>query len=128
MMSSLKFLLTFVFFITPSVISAQGIVPCSGTDCDFGHVIQLIANLLKFFVLIAIPLAAISFAWAGFIYMTSGGNPGKVSKAHGIFKKVGIGLVIVLTAYTIVRVIISALTDWNSPEEIVSLLSCYFIL
>ncbi len=115
----LKVLFVFILFLIPYVALAQGLVPDCSPDCGFDDLMKLVGNIIEFFVLLAIPLAAISFAWAGFIYMTSGGNPGKTSKAHGIFKKVGIGLVIVLGAYTIVSVILRALTEWGSPEEIV---------
>ena len=121
-MSSLKFLLIFILLLTPSVVLAQGIVPECSPDCGFTDLMQLFRNITGFLVGISIFLAAISFAWAGFIYMTSGGNPGKVSQAHGIFKKVGIGLVIVLAATAIVNIILSLLTGWSSPEDIVSLL------
>ena len=65
-------------------------------------------------VFIAVPLAAIAFAWAGFLYLSARGNPGQISKAHGIFLNVAIGLGIVLIAWLAVDQILKALATTGS--------------
>lgn len=101
---------TLLFFLTPFFLNAKGLVPCDGTNCDLSALIELGQNVINFLVLVSIALSAIAFAWAGFLYMTSAGDQGKVKQAHTIFKKVAIGLIIVLGAYLIVNLIVYGLT------------------
>jgi len=116
--------------VAPSTASAQGsiftdgLVPCGkivnttstseeGTigavkksnQCDFDDLLTLGRNIITFLVMLSIPLAAIAFAWAGFLYLTSAGNAGKIEKAKEIFWKVMWGFIFILTAWLIVRVI-----------------------
>ncbi|MGM0482454.1 MAG: hypothetical protein ACQEP6_01135 [Patescibacteria group bacterium] len=115
------FLSLFILFIYPITASAQGLVPCDGPDCGFGDLVQLASNLIDFMVLVSLPLAAIAFAWAGFLYLSSGGSQDKIKRAHGIFFKVAIGLIIVLGAYLIVNLIVEGLTG-DAVEDYVSML------
>ncbi len=85
-----------------------GIVGC-GNNCDWGQLIQLGQNIIGYLVLIAGSLAAISFAYAGWLYLTSGGDPSKVTKAKDIFVKVAIGLIVVLCAWLIVHEVLKLL-------------------
>lgn len=111
----------FVFF--PVVLLAwvpgDPIVPCTGVDCNFCALVTLGANLIMFMAYISIPLAVFAFVWAGFKYLTSGGDQGKISQAHNIFKKVVIGLVLTLGAALIVHVIIVALTTYPNVGGII---------
>ncbi len=53
-------------------------------------------------IALAIPLSAVAFAWAGFIYITAAGSEEKIKRAHSIFWKVAIGFLLVLGAWLIV--------------------------
>src|SRR3990167_1923982 len=103
--SNLKFVKTFgslfvfIFFLTMIVpVYAQdkieykydggtgadsGLVPCGrGGDtskmCEFKHLFDLIGRIMGFLLYyIMLPVAALSFGIAGFMYMFSGGDPGK---------------------------------------------------
>lgn len=78
--------------------------------CDFTDLILQIQKVITFLLIdIAIPMAAIAFAYAGFLFMTSGGNSGQVERAKGIFKKVLIGFIIALAAWLIVKAIMMGL-------------------
>ena len=72
----------FLFAIFSSKFSyAQGLVPCDGgaTPCDFAALLTLISNVLDFMIYsVATPIAAIMFAYAGFLYLTAQDNEGKV--------------------------------------------------
>ncbi len=107
-------LLLFGFALT---VHAQGLIPCGGSGqpaCNFTYLIQLIQNVIDFLLVdVAIPLAIILFAYAGWLYMSAGGDSGKVSKAHGIFMNVVFGLVLALAAWLIVNTIASALLNKN---------------
>lgn len=110
--SALMFL---VFLFSPSFIYAAGLVPCDGS-CGFGDLLTLIGNVINFLLFrIAMPIAAIMFAYAGFLLLFSGGNPGARSKAKDIFVNVAFGLAIAMAAWLIITTILSLLgyTGWN---------------
>lgn len=94
---------------------ARGLIPCGGAGeplCTFNFFIQLIRNVINFLLVsIAIPLAMILFAYAGWLYMSAGGDPGKISQGHQIFRNVVVGLVLALAAWLIVNTIANALLD-----------------
>lgn len=81
---------------------------CGVPDCDFGDLMNLGKRIIDFLILLSIPLATIAFAYAGYLFLTSAGNPGQVSDAKKIFGKVLWGFFFVLTAWLIVRTITSA--------------------
>ena len=108
-----------------SAVALKPIVPqdygCNGTGgcqsiCAFAELAQ---NALNDGIFIAIFLSAILFAWAGWqmIVGSSSGNPGQVQQAKKIFWYVTIGLVVIVSAWLIVSVIMSALSNnsnWNT--------------
>jgi len=59
--------------------------------------------------LLAVAIAAIAFAYAGLLYMTAAGNTGNVSRAHGIFIDVVVGIIITLIAYLIINMFLTVL-------------------
>ena len=73
--------------------------------CNFSALITMINNIINYLIMIALPLSAISFAYAGFLYLFSGGDTRKVSKAKTIFADVGIGLILVLSAWLVFKLI-----------------------
>jgi hypothetical protein len=97
------------FMVLPVVVSAQGFVVCQGTECNLKSLIDLGNKVIDFFILISVPLAAIMFAYAGFLMMTAAGNESQIEKAKGIFWKVGTGFFFVLSAGLIVKLIATAL-------------------
>lgn len=90
----------------------NGLVPCGGAgeeECSFNHIIVLIENILNFVFVLVIPIAAIAFTYAGFLYMTGGASPDKRKKANKIFLNVLIGIIIIMTAWIIVVTILRTL-------------------
>jgi hypothetical protein len=107
-------LVALVVMLTPLFVFAQnqGLVPCNGPDCTFVSVVTLINKVMQFLVYdVAVPISAVLFAWAGFLFLTSAGNSGQIEKAKGIFMNVFIGLVVALAAWLIVNLITTALTN-----------------
>ena len=103
--------LTLVVLLGPVVVQAQ-LVPCNGPDCGFDDLILLAQRIINFLIFsVAAPLAAISFAVAGFLYMTAKGNEAQHSKAKSIFVYVFIGFVIALSAWLIVNFIVTSLVN-----------------
>ena len=86
--------------------------------CGFNDILILINTVVKFiFTDLAIPIAAIMFAYAGFELVTSGGSTEKKSQAKKIFINVALGLIFVAAAYLIVHEILVIAgvntVDWN---------------
>ncbi len=107
-----------VILFTPMVIYAaypDRIISCGAVDgsqpaCDFNQMMVTINNLIQFLLIyFATPLAAICFAYAGFLYITSAGSAENVSKAKKILTNVIIGYVIALVAWLIVKTILVSL-------------------
>ncbi len=110
--------IAFLFLSMFSVAGAQGIIPCEGSGCNFEKFILLIQNVIDFLIVtIGIPLAMILFAYAGWLYMSAGGDTGKISKGHDIFKSVIIGLALALAAWLIVHTIVFALKSSEFPLQ-----------
>lgn len=95
--------------LTPFIVSAQTIgVPCDGSPqnpCGFNEFIQLIQNIINFLLLIAAPIASIMFAWGGWLWFTSAGNPGKIDSAKKAITTALIGIGITLGAWLIISTI-----------------------
>jgi hypothetical protein len=99
--------------IVPQACRDNAIVGCD--LCTFG---QLIQNIINWLLGISILLATIMFAWAGILYFTSIGNPGKITRAHDIFKSVALGFIIVLAGWLFVETLLNALTAKNFFSDI----------
>jgi len=87
---------------------STGIVPCTD-NCNYDKLVEMVQRAWKFVFIMIIPIAAIAFAYAGFLLMFQGSNPESRKKARGIFIKVFIGIAIVLAAFVIVKTILVTL-------------------
>jgi len=85
------------------------LVPACGANCGFGDLITMIKNIITYLIGLSTVLAAIAFAYAGFVLLTSGGNESAKNKAKEIFRKVLIGFLWILGAWLIVYTIINVL-------------------
>ncbi len=103
-------------------IMPKQIVPenCSGPNaatacgvCDFATLAQ---NILNTAIFLAIFLCAVLFAWAGFKYLTAGGDSGQAGAARKIFLQVAVGLIIILGGWLLIDTLMYTLTGshlWN---------------
>ncbi len=118
------------FFGLTHIVSAQffgPLVPCgNGTnntnECTVCHLLALAQNIINFLVSASVLVAALMFLNAGVLYVLSSANPGNISKAHSIFTKTLIGLIIILSAWLIVNVIMETLYDgdWTQMFDMCS--------
>ena len=99
-----------VLFSYPGAALAAPLVPCFGADCNLCQLSKLAQNVIEFIVQIAFIVAALLFAYAGFLYFTSGASADNVTKARSVFTNAFWGIIIVLTAWLIVNVILVTLT------------------
>lgn len=89
----------------------QGLVPCTGINCDMCKGGKLIQRVITFMIGIAIPIATLLFAWAGILYFSSGANPGNKDRAKQIFVDAFVGFLIALAAFLIVNTILNVLLN-----------------
>lgn len=103
----------FVSLFVPLYASAQVGIPCDGPDCGFDDLIMLINNVIKFLIFaVAVPLAALRFMYAGAILVLNPNKEESKTKAVNIFQGVGIGFLVMLGAYVLIKTLLFAfLTD-----------------
>lgn len=82
-------------------------------DCDFEALIELVRVLIHDMVLLSTLLAVGVFIYAGFILLTSGGDPGAMRDAKKMLWKVVIGYMVILSAWLIVYTITNVLVHDN---------------
>lgn len=108
--------LLFLLSAVPSVGYAKtvsGLIPCGNAtgvaeECEFTDLIVLAQNVINFLIFdIGSPLAAVLFAYAGFLWVTNGGNESQISRAKDIFWAVFIGFVVMLAAWLTVNMIVN---------------------
>lgn len=105
----MKYLFTILSLVlAPSLVFAQrtsSIVPesCRTGQCDFDDLIILINTLGEWAMIFTTTVATVMFVYAGFLYITSQGDPNKVKSATTIFRNVAIGFVIILVSYLLVK-------------------------
>ncbi len=98
--------------LTFAAILPERLISCDGTKespCDFKALIRLVQNIINFLVYMSAPVAAVAFAWAGVLYLTAAGDEKRIGQAHAIFTDVLIGIGIVLSAWLIVKLIVTGL-------------------
>ena len=95
----------------PPPVENTGLVKCgtpTTNSCGFYDILTLINTVVNFILInLALPIAAIMFAYAGFELLTSGGETSKREKAKKIFINVAIGLIFVAASFLIVQTILS---------------------
>lgn len=110
------FLFTFSLLLLPFAFSyaLEGpLIPCDGSvesPCDFEQLMKLVANVIDFLLKdMVLPIFAILCAYIGFLYLTSGANPGNRDTAKKMFPKIVIGFLVALAAWLIVKIILITL-------------------
>mgnify|MGYP000025294792 CR=1 FL=1 len=77
--------------------------------------------IINWIIIIAPMLAALAFSYAGFLYITSGGNESKKTEIHKIVTTTVLGLIVILAAWLIVNAILSGLNvtgDFNLLKKL----------
>lgn len=119
-------MMLFGFVMPISFVAAQGepgssgynlLVPCTGEplegagedSCDFDDLMYLVDRVITLLLYIATLLAVISFIYAGFKLLFSGGNEEAIATAKHIFWSVLIGLILAYGAWVIVHFLLVTL-------------------
>jgi hypothetical protein len=94
----------------PFSTSAAPLVNCDGPDtCTFSKLIELINTSIEFIIVTALSISAIMISYAGFLYLTAGGDLGKVKKAHTVLRMTIMGIIIIMLAWLIVSLLYNVL-------------------
>jgi amino acid transporter len=112
----LIFTFIFLLLVMPvfsfAAVSVGGLVPCDNSatqPCNFTALMSLINKVIDFiFKALVVPIAAVMFAYAGFLLITAGGGEGK-TKAKKIFTSAVIGLLFAAGSWIIVKTLLSIL-------------------
>lgn len=114
-----------IFLLPANVVFGQrqtalnSIVKCENPpNCNLSDLINTVNSAINFLVIISASIAAIMFITAGFLYMTAGGDTGKVGQAHKIFQATAIGFAIVVGGWLIIKMVISGLSIDDNFQNI----------
>lgn len=97
------------FSLVSNCIDGKVISGSSEMECGWKDLVTLAKNIMYYLIFIGTTLAALSLAYAGFMYATSAGNSGKIEKAHHIFTTVAIGLLFLWGGWLLVATLMSTL-------------------
>lgn len=98
------------FFVWVEPASAQAFEQLgAATKLPKTDLITIIARVIRIFLSVLGIIFTLLVIYAGYLYMTSGGEPAKTAKAKDIIKQAIIGLVIIMASYTITTFVINAL-------------------
>ena len=76
-----------------------------------GDLILMIANIIRMFLGFTGVIAVIFIVYAGFLWVTAGGVEEKIKKAQKVLKGAFIGLLLILTSFSIAQFVISRITE-----------------
>ncbi len=108
-------------FISPDIVMAEGIVPCSGVGdgpsgvCETCHFVQLGNNLVQWLVGAMAAIATVAIVIGGLNMATAGGDTGKISHGKELIQNALIGFVILLAAWLIIDTIMKTLVGDTVP-------------
>ena len=110
-----------VVLAVPFVASAQNLVPADLTTNP--EIVPIIKAILRFILMVAFILAFIFLLIGGIRWITAGGDEKAVGSARGMITSALIGLVIVLVAYAIIRLVetffnVPILSTFTEPPTI----------
>lgn len=100
---------SFFTLVIPVIAFAQVGIPCNGVDCDFNSLMMLANNIISFLMFsVAVPLAAIGFTFMGGKMILYSNKVSAVSEAKEGMESIAIGFAIMLGAFVLIKVVLSA--------------------
>ncbi|MCG2695308.1 hypothetical protein L6261_04510 [Candidatus Parcubacteria bacterium] len=106
--------------IFPNKVFSAGLVPDCGDvyACNFCDFIQLINNIINFFIFLSVPISVIIFAWIGWTLIVEGNKSSAISSAKDRFGALLKGLFLMLSAWLIVTTITTMLLKESFTDVI----------
>ncbi|MCB9806202.1 hypothetical protein H6775_03545 [Candidatus Nomurabacteria bacterium] len=121
-------------------IISGGLVPCGNGNadgnlveinagsCTFQDLIELVNRIIKFLVIASSFVFVIIVVYAGWIYISSGGDTGKVAQAHKMFFNSVVGIIIVISAWLIIKMILEGLKTDSKFQEVLSFIDLLWLV
>jgi Type IV secretion system pilin len=117
-MKTLFVLISFIFIMSPTLVTAAGLVPCGGIGehpCDtFCYVILLIKNIANWLVIIFGIVAAITIMVAGLRLVLSVGDAAAKTSARRLITTALFGYILILGGWIIVGTFLNFLVPGSS--------------
>lgn len=82
-----------------------------GDSGDFNDLTSIVVTIINFLLSLLGIIFLIIIIYAGFLWMTAGGNDDQVGKAKGLIKNAIIGVVIIVAAYAITNFVLGAIIE-----------------
>jgi hypothetical protein len=110
-MSIVLFVAAFLMSLaTPMMTQAQTPIqinnPLGSTSGTVGDIVD---KILEFLLQVGVPIAVLMYVWAGFLFLTSGGNEKKVNTAKQAVIWTSVGLAVLIISNGLVEVVKSIL-------------------
>ena len=80
------------------------------TTCDAIALKQLVINVIQFLINISLLIAVIFVMWGGFLLLTAGSSPDRMSQGKKAITNAVIGIVIVLVAMSAINMFLDLFT------------------
>jgi hypothetical protein len=104
------------YLMAASITSLQQLQDCSnrgasGTadPCGWKELIILVNQIVGFATYLAISFSVLGFAYAGWLFLSAGGNASSRQKAKSIMLNCVLGIVFILISYLIVQFVVKNL-------------------
>jgi hypothetical protein len=105
------------FSLVPCSGAQSGADPLGGKDtvigCDFAALMIVVQRFINLLLYATTFIAIILIVFAGFKYLTAGGDTSKTTEAKKIFKAIAIGMIIAFTSWVVVNTIVTQLGILN---------------
>lgn len=82
----------------------------SSRDCGIAQILQTAVNITRLILGVMGSIALLMFAYGGIYFIIAAGNQNKVEKGKTILTNAVIGIVLILTSWTIINFLVIALT------------------
>lgn len=98
--------------VTAPNLAPAGSVPNSGQSISLtGAITNVATSVIEVLLVVGGALAVIYLIWAGIQYITSAGSPDKAKAARGGIVNAIIGIIVIMAAFFIIRLAITAGRD-----------------
>ena len=84
--------------------------PSDPQGCGLPEFMNLLRGIIRFFLILLIPIASAVFVWGGIVIMTAGGSEERVGKGKKMMVTALVGVAVALGSWLIVHSIYLALT------------------
>ncbi len=81
----------------------------NGPMCGFSDFMGMLNRIINYIFVLVLPISAIMFTYAGFLYISSAADPKKRTAAKNAMTKLVIGVIIIMLAWIIVKTILITL-------------------